>query len=228
MILAAHQPLQVEQVGQGFADFLIGLAGPALISCAAVIAAYIAAKTAYKRQRAQLAHDLTVRSIEHIRDAIDQAVEVVHETSKAFADFRLSIPDWEEKRPGLEAELEADDTSPDARQKARDDLVAMLDEVTDEHGAAIDRLVEMVAMETRLKLRLGSNNDIPQLTSSLRAAWQRFAASLMVGQTDFRSSEQIEETEAIEAEADGLYSEFHLACERWLTEWREAQLHLYE
>ena len=163
--------------------------------------------------------------MEHIRDAIDEAVEVVHETSKAFADFSISILDWEADRPVLQAELTDEDASPDERDNAHESLVTQLNEVTDRHNAALDRLVELIAISTRLKLRLGSDHEIPKLSESLRIAWNELAALLLKGQTGSRTSQEIVETETKENEAGEIYNEFHLACERWLTEGREA--HLY-
>jgi hypothetical protein len=227
-VLAAvfNEPVEVQVVGGNSQalEILLTLIAPMLIAGAAVMAARIAAATANKRQREQLAHDLIVRSMQHIRDAIDEAVEIVYEGSKAVADFSISIPLWEVSRPALEAQLVDEEASPEAKKMAKERLMSELGEVTSEHGGTLDQLSELLASSTRLKLRLGSNHEIPKLAESLRRAWAELTALLIKGQTASRTPEEITETEEKEHEADGIYSEFHLACERWLTERREAQL----
>jgi hypothetical protein len=222
MLALLPQPLEVESVG---GSFLAGLAGPALVALAAVVAAWIAAKTANRRQKEQLAHDLAVRSLEHIRDAIDVVVVSVHEGTKLVADFCLAIPIWEENRPLLEAALTNNDLDPGVREKVHADLVDGLDEVTNEHAAVLDQIADLIGGITRLALRLGKLHEVTKRADELREAWTDLAALLILGQGRNRSAAEVARTEAKEADADAAYSQFHLACESWLTEPREAALH---
>src|SRR5690242_10801823 len=124
LIAATREPVEIEIVGgDGFIPILLTLLGPILVALAAVVAAFVAARTANRRQQRQLSHDLVVRSMEHIRDAIDTAVEGVHETVKAMADLELSVPAWEESKQRLEAELQETSLPENKRTAAQEQLI---------------------------------------------------------------------------------------------------------
>lgn len=75
MLATFPQPLEVEQIGG--ASFLEGLAGPALVALAAVLAAGLAAWVARKNHGQQLKHDGELRNLSHARRSLAAAVETV-------------------------------------------------------------------------------------------------------------------------------------------------------
>jgi hypothetical protein len=207
---------EVELVGGE--GFLAGLGGPALIAGAAVVAAFIAARTANARLREQLAHDLVVRRAEHVRDALDAAVELAHETVKALVDFELIIDDWEDERPQFEAEALSDEKTTEEQRAILAQARKGVDNVMAADKALTERMVEMLATTTRLRLRLGSSHAIPTLYDELRQGWRELIDVLGNGETARRTKEERDKCEELDAETNQLYEEFHQACERWLDE----------
>ena len=82
MFAALPQPLEVEEVGR---SFLEGLAGPALIAGAAIVAAFVAAWVARHNHAEQLASDRALRDLDHARQAVSSAVDKLAEAMDALS-----------------------------------------------------------------------------------------------------------------------------------------------
>lgn len=226
MLAAIPQPLEVHQVGgDDTVSTLISVLGPALAAVAAIIAAVLAARFAKARQKEQLNQDWLSRSVENIRDAIDYAVGVVHEGTKAGGGLTTAVPNWEVNKPRLEA-IRDDPKQPDpVREEAQSDLDSTFRQVNGYHGDLIDAVTDLVGASVRLSLRLGRNHPIVQQTKSLQAGWEGLVASYLPGLTGVRTADQVAEGETAEAISDDAYEGFHHACENWLTLPREALLY---
>lgn len=103
--------------------------GPALIAATAIVAAWIAARTANRRQQEQLSHDLELqkaqlahdrelqgaqlaydreqRNRQHVRDTIDSAVRGLYASMRQSAEYQGLILTGDEKRGDRRAALQA-------------------------------------------------------------------------------------------------------------------------
>ncbi len=208
--------VKIEQVGGGS---LADLAGPALVAAAAVVAAFVAARTANARQRQQLDHDLVVRSIEHVRDAIDQAVEMVHDALLAFLDLEEAIPvpeqvNWSE----LEAKLRDGGVSQREKSEIRLTVSSQRAAVRQAYGQAQKRIDDLRRPIMRLRLRLGKDHEIPVLLKSLQGRWVSMSAgfSLDAGRAGEISTDRLVLRQKELLETSDVYDEFLSACHRWL------------
>jgi hypothetical protein len=107
MLAALPQPLEVQEVGGD--SLLEGLAGPALIAVAAIIAAFVAAWVARRNHEEQLGHDRGLRDLDHARQSINSAVETVAEAVNACSG--LAVAAWaasEARERAEEAQSETD------------------------------------------------------------------------------------------------------------------------
>lgn len=86
MLAALPQPLEVEEVGR---SFFSGLAGPALIATAAIVAAFLAAWVARRNHAELLANDRQLRDLDHARQGLSGAVETVSEAINVFGELHL-------------------------------------------------------------------------------------------------------------------------------------------
>jgi len=90
MLAALPQPLEVQEVGGD--GFLEGIAGPALIAVAAIVAAFVAAWVARRNHEEQLGNDRSLRDLDHARQSINSAVETVAEAVDACSG--LAVAAW--------------------------------------------------------------------------------------------------------------------------------------
>jgi hypothetical protein len=88
MLAALPQPLEIQEVGGN--GFLEGIAGPALIAVAAIIAAFVAAWVARRNHEEQLGNDRSLRDLDHARQSINSAVETVAEAVDACSGFAVA------------------------------------------------------------------------------------------------------------------------------------------
>ena len=210
----------------GGRSLLVELAGPAAIVIAAIAGAFFASRYASKnvakeleaadeRQEKRLAHDLLIRRVEHVRDALDDSGELALEAGAATAAFELAIEKWEADLPGLEAGL-SEATSDEERVGFLNLLREGKDKVLAAEATVTARLTEMLGAKVRLQLRLGSSHEIPPLYEHLRAGWREAVDAAAKGSTRSRPAEEKKHSEALEDSSGDRFEEFFSACEQWL------------
>jgi hypothetical protein len=128
--------------------------GPALIAATAIVAAWIAARTANRRQQEQLSHDLELqkaqlvhdrelqgaqlaydreqRNRQHVRDTIDSAVRGLYAAMRQSAEYQGLILTGDEKRDEYRR-IADDEALSDAK---RDAAISGYKEAMDAVGAA--------------------------------------------------------------------------------------------
>jgi hypothetical protein len=210
----------------GGPSVLVELAGPAAIVIAAVAGAFFAARwasrnvskeleAADRRQQERLAHDLLIRRVEHVRDALDDSAELALAAGAAVANFELVIENWEDERAALEAEIAAA-SSPVEGQALIERLGVGKDRVLAADSTVTARLTEMLGAKVRLQLRLGSSHAIPPLYEQLRAGWREAVDAFAKGSTRSRTEAEKKRSEELEDSNGDRFEEFFSECERWL------------
>lgn len=209
VVARLREPIEVQVVGgdPGWLHILLVVTGPLLISLAAVMAAVVAAKTANRRQQAQLSHDLAVRREEDVRNVLDGAIEHVYETTKMLSDLEVRIE-------SLESEL----LEGGGIGAGSEDNVARLGdaeyrEIREAGTEVRDALIEMIGFTLRIELRLGKDDLVSKLHESLWELWNQECDLLFSALPKLRSEEQQTKVEKLEKELDDTQNKFFAACE---------------
>jgi hypothetical protein len=215
VILAA---LEVETVGgePEWLHILLAAGGPILIATAAVIAAFVAAKTANTRQREQLAHDLLKRRVDDVRSTLDAAAELALASATVLVDFELAVENWEEESAAIKTEGANPGLTPDDRAALMVKAAAAKDGFLAANRALTETLIEMMGTKVRLQLRLGSGHPIPDLYERLRIEYRRHGDFFSKGVAGGRTDAERKEEEDHQAVRDEVFEGFFSACEEWL------------
>jgi hypothetical protein len=211
VIAALTEPVQVQTVGE---SWVLLLAGPAMVALAAIGAAMVAARTANKRQREQLAHDLVVRREEHTRDAVDGALETVTETVGRVTELESGIRAAESVRPGLEdaaRKVSGDDA---LHEKVLAELNNVEEKLRSLHREANARLVDMRVHGLRLRLRLESDR-IPSLYKRAADTLDRHREALAPGIERALSDREKDAIKAMDADGTSDVAAVMAACASW-------------
>lgn len=213
------------------------LLGPALLAVTAIIAAWIAAKTANERQAAQLAHDRDLhqaqlahdrelqiaqlfydreqRNRQHVRDTIDSAVRTMYAAMKQSAEYQSLILTGDEKRD--EYRRIADDEA--AQDVDRDAALRGYEEAMDAVGAAtlkgFEVSTELMSEGLRLNLRLGVMHPICESHTAYQEAYGASFEILRNLPTIKMTNEDREKVEAADAVEGAATVEFLSSCRRW-------------
>ena len=206
--------VEVELVGGE--SFWVGLAGPALIAIAAVIAAIVAARTANQRQAAQLWHDLEARREEHVRDALDLAVEQIPEMLSAVHQTEFAVEGLEARRPDLQATIEDFSAPEDVQRQAEKALAELKLELASRAKHAHEKSPEMLSASIRLNIRLGDDSELADAHEALFTAWDKQLDSLGSAATENRNNDELASYEDLDANATAAYSAFYAVCRDWL------------
>jgi hypothetical protein len=200
--------------------------GPALIAVTAVIAAWIAARTANHRQQeqllhdrdlqaAQLAYDREQRNRQHVRDTIDSAVRSLDATMRQSAEYQALILTGDEERD--ECRRIADDEAlPDADRAA---AIRRYDEAMNEVGAAtrkgFDMSTELISESFRLSLRLGIEHPICKGHAAYREAYGTSFEILRNLPTVKMTDEDRKKVKAADAAEGAAMIDFLSSCRSW-------------
>ncbi|HET8956189.1 MAG TPA: hypothetical protein VFN18_11080 [Solirubrobacterales bacterium] len=210
------------------------LIGSLIIALVAGYAARLAARTANKHQAEQLEHDTkrqeeafardaerlerqlehdrAVRRREHVRDALDGAIELLGEVTERQGDLLGAVEWCEERReePQLDEEGEA------GRGDQQSSVAIGAQKVQGAFLEAGRKLYEMYPAGSRLKVRLGSQHEICEKYDELIEAWKAALDSLQP--VLVRNRSDVEKTESVEANnlANLRFAEFMVVCEAWL------------
>lgn len=210
--------LEVKLVDEDSALHLLGALGPLFIALAAVAAALIAWRSADTRLAKQLAHDREIRRREHIRDALDSALEIVGETTRAYADFLTDVELTETRRLHLAIDLDDDEADTETIASLREQMIEANLELRSEWGSTFLRLDELGAAITRLKLRFGVSHEIPVAAEDLRKRWETVRDAFHWAIDSNRTKEQIDEANQANENAAMAYAILMAACSEWLAE----------
>jgi len=197
---------------------LVTSLGPLFIALAAIVAALIAWRSAGTRLDRQLGHDREIRRREHIRDALDAALEIVGETTRAYADFLIDVDLIETRRLHLLIDLDDDEADEEAIASLREQMIEANLELRNDWVTAFLRLEELGAAITRLKLRFGVNHEIPVAAEELRQHWESVRDAFHSAIASNRNEAQINETEEANEKAAEAYATLMVACSAWLAE----------
>lgn len=220
LFAVAREPVEVQLVGDnGYGlDVVVAIIGPLLIALAAVVAAFVAAHTANRRQRAQLDHDLEVRHREYVRDVLDSSVELARRSMERVAAFKQSVEMLEGKRFALTAAVEDPEGSPSDQESARAALGGLLESYARSSSEAGRAIVEMSAAHFRLGLALGLRHDVAAAFETLGDKADELVDSLSPGLSENRSEQARVDSSALDDEVGTAFGVFMARCEEWLAE----------
>jgi hypothetical protein len=211
------RPVAVEVVGGDgkTLHIVLALAGSAFVAIAAIAAAVVAARTANRRQQAQLDHDMEVRRREHIRDALDQAAERLYELFEALAVYELRVEEAEQARSAFrtaEDMQEIDDALLREAETLVDDAHRELETAREE---SVPKLLAVQASEFRLGLRIGRNHPTSVSYQKAKLGFGELRKALDSGRTRDRSDDENAECAKRDDESNAAYENFFVAAEAW-------------
>lgn len=219
LVLAASDArhIAVEVVGgDGKAlHIVLALAGSAFVAIAAITAAFVAARTANRRQQAQLDHDIEVRRHEHIRDALDTAAERLYKAFEALAVYELRIDEAERARVELKKARDRRDGNTSDLSQAEAQAGLAHDEVETSRQEATPLLLAMQASEVQLKLRIGGDHPTVETYESAKLSFSEVRGALDKGRFQDRTDDEKAECEALGDESTSAFDKFLTATEAW-------------
>lgn len=205
------------------------LIGPVLLAVTAIIAAWIAAKTANQRQAAQLSHDQDLqraqfaydreqRNRQDARDVVDESVKGTDDAVRLIAKFFAVTVAGDESRQinrAAAASVAGGPITPDGPAQR---LTEELEVLRGLNRALFDTSIEMTSQTLRLSLRLGLRHPIVETHIAFRSAFN----SRHEGMTPLHNRSITEEDrvafEATEQSSSDTHEAFVEACREWLME----------
>jgi hypothetical protein len=217
LAVSKAEPIAVEAVGgDGKAlHIILTLGGSALVAVAAISAAVVAARTANRRQQAQLDHDIEVRRHEHMRDALDRAAERLYETFEALAVYELRIDEAEKARAELKGAHDRENASPPDLNKTEAQVDHAHDEIEDARQESTPLLLAIQASEFQLRLRIGSDHPTAKTYESAKLSFAGVRRALDNGRIRDRTDDEKSECETLGDESTSAYENFLAAAEAW-------------
>lgn len=211
-----------------------------LIAATAIVAAWIAARTANHRQQKQLSHDRELkkaqlvhdrelqvaqfaydreqRNRQHVRDTIDSAVRGLYAAVRQSAEYQGLILTGDEKRDEYRRIID-DETLSDAE---RDAAVRDYKEAMDTIGAAtikgFEISTELMGESLRLSLRLGVEHPICKSHTAYYKAYGAIFGVMQNLPTAKITDEDREKVKAADAAEGAAMNEFLSSCSSWFEE----------
>jgi hypothetical protein len=211
--------------------------GPALIAATAIVAAWIAARTANRRQQQQLSHDLELqkaqlvhdrelqgaqlaydreqRNRQHVRETIDSAVRGLYAAMRQSAEYQGLILTGDEKRDEYRR-IADDEALSDAK---RDAAIHGYKEAMDAVGTAtikgFEVSTELMSESLRLSLRLGVEHPICKRHTAYYNAYGACFEILHNLPTVKMTDEDREKVKTADAAEGAAMREFLSSCRRW-------------
>ncbi len=200
--------------------------GPALIAVTAVVAAWIAARTANHRQqeqllhdrelqKAQLAYDREQRNRQHARDTIDSAVRSLDAAIRQSAEYQALIFTGDEKRDQYRR-IANDEATPDAeRAAAIRDYEEAMNAIRSATVKGFEISTELTSESLRLSLRLGVEHPICESHTAYHAAYGTCFEILRDLPTAKMTDGDREKVKAADAAEEAAMIDFLSSCRRW-------------
>lgn len=233
MLMGASQPVEVivhssPTTWTIIGAALIALIGSAIVASAAVYGTRVAARNANERHEeqleadferfvAQLANERVMRSRDHVRDAIDAAVETADEALGTLATFAAIVVNGEESRDQMQDLLDDPETTQQEHQTVLEELTSALAQMNELSMAVFDKSQAMTSQRLRLRLRL-RDDPIVAAAGTLEEALAQRHTLLRAAITERLSQEQLSEIEASQETLGAAFGEFMGGCEEWLAE----------
>lgn len=206
-----------------------GLVGPVLLAGTAIIAAWIAASTANKRQAEQLRHDRELqagqlaydreqRNRQHVRSAVDDAVCSLDAAMRTGFEYEARVLVDAEGRAGLRGTAEDEGVDFVERTRAMTSLEERLTELSSASQAARDSAIDLISENLRLTLRLGSDHSI---VKSHMAIHDAFTARIDLLQPMQRREVTEEDRKEVQSQSTAnavIVSSFFDDCRNWFAE----------
>jgi hypothetical protein len=197
--------------------------GPVLAAVTAIAAAAIAARTANRRQREQLAHDRALQSDQlaydreqrnraHARDALDDAIAGADAAIQQLAQWRVAIFSTEDRRSELREAVKGGVASVAEFEELKGETAKLHQEGQDLYDASI----LMTSQGLRLGIRLGlehplvkAHDDFGSRFSERHELLQPLTLRAAIDE-DREALDKVEQADTI---AFGVFVE---SCEHWL------------
>jgi hypothetical protein len=197
---------------------VVSTAGPFVVAAAAIIAALIAWRSAGTRLEKELRHDRETRRDEYRRDALGSALELIRELDDAARGFQRTLYHSEAAWTAAGRILEDPDAGNLVRQDAKRMKATSESNVKAEYDRAFRRTGELAAAISRLKVRFGTNHEIPRSAQELEDKWERIRVSAAAGLLYQVTRDQSEAEKAADEtkSAETAFEKFMAASESWL------------
>ncbi|MGH3373134.1 MAG: hypothetical protein ACRDP6_00195 [Actinoallomurus sp.] len=226
--MASSLPYLVEVHLVGGDPWWQELVGPVLLAATAIIAAWIAAKTANERQAAQLAHDRELqieqltydreqRNRQHVRDAVDDAVRSVDAALRLMFEYEALILIGDDQRTERRRVLD-DDALPTVKAEALSALKDETDEIHAHSQAVYDANIDLTSQNLRLSLRLGKDHQIVKSQQALRDVYATRHGTLEPLYKRPLTDKDREEIHAASKSTEAIFNSFFQECRRWFEE----------
>ena len=205
------------------------LVGPVLLAATAIIAAWIAAKTANQRQaaqlandqelqKAQLAYDREQRNRQHVRDAVDDAVRGVDAALRLMFEYEALIVVGDAQRTERRNVLGDEEASSVVKREALETLKEETDEIHAKSQAVYDATIDLASENLRLSLRLGNDHRIVKGQQALRDAYSTRHEVLEPLRKRPLTDKDRQEIDAASESTLAAFHSFFEGCRRWFEE----------
>jgi hypothetical protein len=225
-------PLQVALLGihidlSGNHDLI----GPGMIAITAILAAIIAARTANRRQAAQLQHDRELQSElqserlaydreqrdrQHIRDTIDEALRGVDAAIRTLAEYEAKIVVGDDQRSERRRALNGEDKA--SPMQLTEAVKKLQEETADIHTssqATYDAAIDLTSMNLRLGVRLGKDHPIVKSHQAFRDVYSTRSESLRpLPNRPLTDDDQTQIRSAVDS-TNAILTAFFSECRKW-------------
>jgi len=172
------------------------------VAIAAIVAAGLAALVSVVNRRAQLKHDREMRSQDHVRDAIDDAIVCADETRNALKYFVAVLTSAEDHREEQEAPLSEE----------------VINYLTEQREKTFVQVQAMKGARSRLEIRLEEADAVVETYQKLLQAFTSAFKESFKGIPENRESVTREGDAARGQQLENAFYAFQAACRHWLRE----------
>lgn len=205
--------------------------GPALIAATAtaIIAAWIAAKTANQRQaaqlandrelqKAQLAYDREQRNRQHVRDAVDDAVRSLDAALRLMFEYEAMILAGDAERTERRNVLDDDGASTGDKAHMLGALKEEMEEIHARSQAIYDAGIDLTSENLRLSLRLGISHQIVKSHQALRNVYRTRHRTLERLHRRSITEKDREDIQSASESTGAVFTSFFQDCRKWFEE----------
>ena len=206
-----------------------GLIGPVLLAATAIVAAWIAARTANHRQQEQLTHDRELQKVQlaydreqrnrqHVRDAVDDAVRSVDAALRFMFEYEALIMVGDPQRTERRNVVDDGGASSNATADALRALKEETDEIHAQSQAVYDANIDLTSENLRLSLRLGKDHAIVKSQQALRDVYATRHSTLEPLYKRPLTDKDREEIHSASKSTEAIFYSFFEDCRRWFEE----------
>jgi hypothetical protein len=155
------------------------LIGPVVVALTAIVAAWIAARTANHRQQEQLAndrqlqadqlaHDRQQHNRQHVRDTVDEAVQGVDTALRSMFEYEAKIVVGDTQRVEHREALDDASLTPSQRAAVLQELQREAAEIHAGSNEVYAAATDLTSENLRLSLRLGDQHQLVKAHQAVR------------------------------------------------------------